>query len=290
MGYIRKNMKKKIIKLTENDIKKIVIQAINEIKTEGIDVDPMRNVTMTDNHEDLVDTSLEANPTMKTDIIPNVKVWSIFKRKTGALNDGNPLLYALKGEKGYKLKNENEVKERIELIAKKFISENDGIDVTIMIPSTNNLNMYFANMIAQYCKNPQYIGNILSKMSVEEVDDEIFDENSSFRKYYGENFTEAHERFLGYCEKMGSNFKFHLIPDMVMRKVVEKTLKISNEYWGRYVDAINNKNILIVDDSITLGKTIKEACNIITQYYTPKSVTVLTLCSPLYNTFSKQKK
>lgn len=277
-------MEKKVIKLTESDIKRLVLEVINEINDEGIDVDSTRNVTMTDKHENLVDTSVVNNPTAITDFIPNVKVWSLFKRKSGDVNDGNPLLYALKKEKGYVLKNEKKVKTRLELITKKFISENNGLDVTIMIPSTNNLNMYFATVVSRYCKNPQYIGNLFSKMSIEEVDDEIFAEGSSFREYYGNNFVGAHEKFLDYCNKMGGDkFKFHLIQDIDMRKVIEKTIKISDEYWGKYVEAINGKNILIVDDSITLGKTITETCNIISEYYTPKSITVLTLCSPLYD-------
>ena len=43
-----------------------------------------------------------------------------------------------------------------------------------------------------------------------------------------------------------------------------------------------NYDIIIVDDSITLGNTIMESCKIISECYTPKSITILTLLSPLY--------
>ena len=67
-----------------------------------------------------------------------------------------------------------------------------------------------------------------------------------------------------------------------MRKVIEHTIKISDELYGKYIDAINDKNILIIDDSLTFGNTIREACKIITEAYTPRTITVLTLFSPLY--------
>ena len=88
---------------------------------------------------------------------------------------------------------------------------------------------------------------------------------------------------------MGDTFRFHLIKDMEMRKVIEHTIKISDEFYGQYVDAINEKNILIIDDSIALGSTIKQACQIITDAYTPKSISVLTLFSPLYTSSGELK-
>ena len=44
----------------------------------------------------MVDTSANDDPTVLTDFIPNVVVWSIFKRRDDGWGDGNPLLYALK--------------------------------------------------------------------------------------------------------------------------------------------------------------------------------------------------
>lgn len=81
---------------------------------------------------------------------------------------------------------------------------------------------------------------------------------------------------------MGDTFQFHKIGDMEMRKVIEHTIKLSDEFYGKYIDAINGKNVLVIDDSLTHGNTIREACKIIANAYTPKSITVLTLFSPLY--------
>jgi hypoxanthine-guanine phosphoribosyltransferase len=48
-----------------------------------------------------------------------------------------------------------------------------------------------------------------------------------------------------------------------------------------YAPFINDKNILVLDDTIASGKTISEACKIIIESFTPKSITVITLFSKL---------
>ena len=42
------------------------------------------------------------------------------------------------------------------------------------------------------------------------------------------------------------------------------------------------KNILLIDDSITLGQSIRNAIFAITQAYVPKSISILTMFSKLY--------
>jgi hypoxanthine-guanine phosphoribosyltransferase len=45
---------------------------------------------------------------------------------------------------------------------------------------------------------------------------------------------------------------------------------------AQYMPMFNDKNILILDDSISRGATIKNACNIIKDF-SPKTITVLTM-------------
>lgn len=276
-------MSNKTIKLTEIELRKIIENTVKNVIKEGIEVDIHRNVRVTDKHEKLVDTSANDNPTVLTDFIPNVTVWSIFKRRDDGWGDGNPLLYALKNERGYKLENQRKVFSRIEYIVKKFFSKNNGVNVTIAIPSTNQLNKSFGEIVARNCSNPQYIDNLFIKLSTEEVADYVFEENSLFRQHYGQFFEQRYNELKSYFRKMPHDtFQFHKVENMEMRKVIEHTIKLSDEYHGKYVEAINDRNVLIIDDSLTMGQTIKEACKIITTAYTPKSITVLTLFSPLY--------
>ena len=87
---------------------------------------------------------------------------------------------------------------------------------------------------------------------------------------------------------MPNGFQFHKIADLEMRKVIENTIKLNDQYYGKYIDAINDKNVVIVDDSITLGQSLKESYNIIQTYYSPKSISVVTLFSPLYDSEGKK--
>lgn len=278
------------MEITEEKIGQIADKLAQEIMMEGIDVGLDRRVTMTDKHEKLVNTSLEYNPTYSDNVIDGVRVWSIFQRKQGLPSDGdgNPMLYALKKEKNYVMTNPKIVNARIESIANKFFSMNQGLDVTIMVPLSNSLNKYFAGVIGKRCNNPVYISNVLVKMTIEEIDDFIFEEDSAFRRYYGNKFLDAYQLFKNYCNRMPNGFQFHKIGDLTMRSVIENTIKLNDQYYGKYIEAINDKNVVIVDDSITLGQSLRESYEIIQTYYSPKSICVITLFSPLYDSEGKK--
>lgn len=279
-------MEKKSIKLTESELKEIIVNAIKRTLNEGIDIQYKNGqdfVRMTDKHEKMVDTSIANNPTVLTDFIPNITVWSIFKRKDDEWGDGNPLLYSLKKENNYVLVNPKQVEKRIKEIVHKFFELNSNIDVTIAVPSKNELNQFFAQVVSSYCNNPKYIDNVLVKMSTEEVYEHVKKETSAFCRYYKKQSQQKLQILKQYFSKMKNDtFQFHKIADMEMRKVIEHTIKLSDNFYGKYIDAINDKHVLIIDDSLTLGQTIKESCRIISEAYTPKSISVLTLFSPLY--------
>lgn len=67
-----------------------------------------------------------------------------------------------------------------------------------------------------------------------------------------------------------------------MRDVLDFTLKASVDCSAEDANNINGEDVLIIDDTISRGQTIKEACQIIQDTYAPKSITVLTLLSKLY--------
>ena len=80
-------------------------------------------VSFNPSHEKNVDTSYSTNPTIDDSIFPNVKVYSIFKRKNNSHGDGNPLIYALKNENGWKFKSISDkiaIESRFNAIAEKF--------------------------------------------------------------------------------------------------------------------------------------------------------------------------
>ena len=248
------------------------------------------SVSYNPSHEENVDTSIENNPSKDDTIVPGVSVWSIFKRKKGLRGDGNPLIYALKGENGWHFRSEedkNAIERQFDIIAEKF-STIHPIGVTIIIPSGSELNEHIAGIVMSKSKNAEVINGVICKLTTEEVDRIVLEDmNSTFRKHYGEKFNAAYQTLCGYLDEMDEKrngaFSRHLVLDKEMRNVLDVTLKLSTDRFAEFANKINGQDILIVDDTISRGQTIKEACNIMMESYAPKSITVLTLLSKLNN-------
>lgn len=268
-------------------IKDAVGRAVNSVLNEGIDFDyDKMTVSYNPSHEENVDTSLINNPTKDNGIIPGIPVWSIFKRKRGMYGDGNPLAYALKGE-GWTFRSEKDrlaIEKKFNDIATKF-AQIYPIGVTIVIPSGNKLNYHIAKVIMSKSKNAELLEGAICKLTTEEVNDIVLAKNSYFRQIYRNNFNAAYRQLCIYFEEMDEKrdgtFSRHLIKDKNMRNVLLNTLKISPDRYAKDSKIINGQDILIIDDTISRGQTIKEACQIMLESYAPKSITVLTLLSRL---------
>ena len=269
-------------------INEAVAQVIDSMINEGIDFDlNTKTVSYNPSHEENVETSIERNPTKDESIVPNVEVWSIFKRKRGLRGDGNPLIYALKGEDGWTFRSESDriaIEQQFDKIATKFASIHP-IGVTILIPSGNELNAHIADVVMSKSKNAELIEGIICELTTEEVDDIVLDFNSKFREYYKENFNAAYFQLGDYLDQMDKErdgyFSRHLIKNKKMRDALDSTLKLSDDRYARFANKINGQDILIIDDTISREQSIKEVCQIISDSYAPKSITVLTLLSKL---------
>ena len=269
-------------------VKDAVVRAKDNVINEGIDFDRRTKiVSYNPSHEENVDTSIEHNPTMDGGIVPNVQVWSIFKRKRGLCGDGNPLVYALKGEGGWRFRDESDriaIEQQFDAIATKFATKYT-IGVTILMPSGSELNEHIADVVMSKSKNAELIEGAICKLTTEEVDDIVMDFSSKFREFYkGKDvFNSKYKEFSGYLDLMdkerNGSFSRHLIKDPQMRDVLDFTLKVSDDRFAEFANQINGQNILIIDDTISRGQSIKEACRIMLESYAPKSITVLTLLS-----------
>lgn len=283
--------KMKRMDINEDKLRQIISESIkkvlNEELDEGIDFDvATRTVSYNPSHQNNVDTSIENNPTVDGNIYPNVQVWSIFKRRKGMPGDGNPLIYALKGE-GWRFKTEQDktaIENQFNMIATKFASMYP-IGVTILMPSSNALNKHIADAVMSKSKNAKLIEGVIRKMTTEEINDIVMEPGSKFREYYQDAFTVAYYQLCDYLERMNIKkkgiFTRHMIADQDMRNVVDCTLKVSTDSYARFANKINGQDILIIDDCISRGQTIQEACRIMQETYSPKSITVLTLLSKL---------
>lgn len=269
-------------------VNETVTQVIDTIINEGIDFDPQtKTVSYNPSHEENVDTSIEHNPTKDMSIVQNVDVWSIFKRKKGLRGDGNPLVYALKGEGGWTFRSESDrmaIEHQFDAIATKFATMYP-IGVTILMPSGNELNTHIADIVKSKSQNAEVIEGLICKVTTEEVDEIVLDFNSKFREFYKDDFNSKYYELCRYLDLMDKKrngyFSRHLIKNKQMRDILDLTLKLSEDKFAEFANKINGQDILIIDDTISRGRTIKEACHIMMESYAPKSITVLTLLSKL---------
>lgn len=293
INKVKINIMKKITEYTKdknlNQIMDEIVEKEMDIAfNEGIDFETeTKTVAYNSSHENYVDISIENNPTIGGEIVPGVQGWSIFKRKKGETQeDGNPLVYALKGE-GWTFRSEEDreaIEKQFDLIASKFVSMYQK-GITVLIPSGNEFNKHIADVVLSKSENGKLIEGVVCKLTTEEVNDIVLDFNSKFREHYKDNFNSAYyrlDRFLDQMDKqLKGTFSRHLIRDPEMRDVLDFTLKVSEDIYAEFANKINGQNILIIDDTFSRGQSIKEACRIMMESYAPKSITVLTLSSEL---------
>ena len=262
---------------------------------EGIDYNTYNNtVKFTDEHEDNVNTSLEDNPIIDTKTINGVTIWSLFKRKKSPYfdieqMDGNPLLYALKHIDGWHFvskKNRESFMSRLDKVVENFLMTYTS-EITVVVPSGGGVNDLLTNIIFQ--KEPQsiIIGDVMRKLTTDEVWRNLSKLNSPFRKKFGktqddwyQTTTEMKDAFNEMKKYRKGYFTYHLTPEKY-RDAITVTLSKNETTCAKYVPKFYHRNILIIDDSISRGHTIKNACEIIKDFE-PNSITVLTMFSKKY--------
>jgi hypothetical protein len=292
--------------LSEADVEHHKMERCGLLLEMGININTdTMEVEFTDAHEDGVDTSLK-EPSVDSETIPGVNIYSIFQRNDKLLNDGNPLISALKGnmDDGWKISSENKTKllERIRAIIDLFCRKHP-MSFTIVIPSGGNINSMLRNMfeevMKQYSPDNIILDGVIEKMTVDEVEEEMAKPNSAFNKEFNtqERRQKAWEKlrpsFKGMQDVNGGIFSYKLIKPSRYRAYITHVLKCAdNPELKEMISKMPDKNILIIDDTVTYGNTTRSAVNLIRdtisnikstantiENYAPKSISVLTLFS-----------
>ena len=87
-------------------------------------------------------------------------------------------------------------------------------------------------------------------------------------------------------QKNDGVFSYKYIKPNELRDAIVQSMYISDEYKDNleYAEMINNKRMLILDDTVTSGKTISDSANALLDTFDPKDITFLTLFTPLNKT------
>jgi hypothetical protein len=238
---------------------------------EGIDVDvENRVVTFNDNHEENVDTSIENNPTYKT--ISGVETIMLFKRKKSnefRVSDGNPLVYALKSIKSWKISTEdrNAIFDRIDDIITKI-----GVfDTIVVMPSSNPL----VKELGNHLMNNNKAKNIINHCVVKRLKSDIIDD-MPWSGFSNKQMTKIEDGF----SKMGDYFESKFFPKD--KKIIDKfETNIFKINKNKDYNTMYNKNVLVIDDTISTGLSLNKCSQIINEQYNPKSIKQLSLFSDL---------
>lgn len=279
---------------------------------EGIEVIPegdQKWVKITQKYQLGMDTSIENNPSKE--IYPEtvhteaceIVVYSIFKRNNKLDKDGNPLIYALKNENNYCMSTND--KEYLWDICRKItqkivndICSTESIEenVFVAVPSTNRLNNMIYENIKGVIPNPVKLTGVLRKLNPANIKElllntdgfhemlyKAYDAHSGSSSQTGQEpyISEALEAFDEAFNEQNGAFVRHKLP-LWLRPIVKKTMEISPEFKKEVNAAkITGKNLIIIDDTIKYGNSIKEAYKLLAENFEPKSMHCITLCSSM---------
>lgn len=284
-----------------NEIKNLMSRICENYKplaiNEGVDIDFMeKTVSFNPNHEDNVNTSVDNNPTVEIIKIGQyeIPVYSIFQRNNNINTaDGNPLIYAYKNEKGWKfrtLRDRSTIDRQFKLIAQKFMNQYKGGKLTIVLPTENTLNQTIAREMKAIDKSLTIYDGWLRKLTTEEVYDLCIERGSNFRQTYNTKgkFETALLTLNKYLDDMdkyhNGTYARHFVKDSTMRNAITRTMAFNSDdsTVKEFINSTNEADILIIDDTISRGDSILEACEILIDNVNIKSISVLTVMSKLY--------
>ena len=273
MKSLQEMLKESFKKSYTNDFDNYIVEGLN------IDVDN-KTVSLTDAHNSGIDFSLVNNPVY--DKHNGYDVISIFKRTSltdinNTQRDGNPFIYALKNKNGWKF---NITSEEINKYIRRFLNIckkiNNKYDTIIITPSASELNEKFMKAISRQVDANNIINEYFVKLSKEEIIDDDLIDIERIRNDYGNSFNKVMSEIHRSFRRMkGETFEAKYVKKEYLKyiKYIETN---GDDDIRKYID---DKDILLLDDTISSGETVSQCINGILSNFIPKSITIITLLS-----------
>ena len=272
---------KSLQEMLKESFEKSYINDLDNYIVEGLNIDVYnKTVSLTDTHNSGIDFSLVNNPVY--DKHNGYDVISIFKRTSltdinNTQRDGNPFIYALKKKNGWKF---NITSEEINKYIRRFLTVckkiNNKYDTIIITPSASELNEKFMKAISRQVDANNIINEYFVKLSKEEIIDDDLIDIERIRNDYGNSFNKVMSEIHRSFRRMkGETFEAKYVKKEYLKyiKYIETN---GDDDIRKYID---DKDILLLDDTISSGETVSQCINGILSNFIPKSITIITLLS-----------
>lgn len=222
----------------------------------GLNINTDKTVSFDDSHQNRVNTSMVSNPTYKT--LGDIHVTHVFRRnKTGDKDrDGNPLIYALKEMKGYRINPEEHAKffSRAAQIVSKFRDELQA-DYVMPLPSSKPFCREFAQFFSDVTMIDYLAPDFMRKKTVDEVLLEHRDSpvSSGLNKYAKRNYNAQLKAWRG----MGGS-------QLVSMKELDASIR--HCFNPLVIDdvphQIRGSRIVLIDDLMSSGASLISAASL----------------------------
>lgn len=222
----------------------------------GISVSASKAVWINDQHEMGVNTSIEANPTRGR--LKGIDLLHVFSRNQNGSrrDDGNPLIFALKGMRGFSITAfwERQLMTRAKQILVKVAEDLEGFDLCVPIPSSSPFCANFAKCVSEVSGASLLEPYFLRKTQVGELLTANRQNPPRLRSGLKTQFTSQMHAW----EQMDPSSYY---------QAKEVNLQLRHVFQGFVLDGeppmINGKRILIVDDLFASGSSILAAREIL---------------------------
>jgi hypothetical protein len=241
---------------------------------EGISYDLKTKTVKFSNNVESLNTNPFENPTNHN--VLGIHTLSIFKRVRNSDNrDGNPLIHALKGKYGWSIDQEslNVLFRQFIKITKKIRGEFDTI---IKVQSTNHLNTKLLYQISRIIPHKHEISDLFVKLNAVDVRECV-----DYSKMSDDDINVIENDFKKMIKSNNGIFSYSMLSYKSLRSHIKTGCAINGQKMSEYAPLINDKRILLLDDTVMSGKSLSDSAIAIKDTYSPSNITALTLFSPL---------
>lgn len=246
----------------------------------GITVDQNKIVKFTSQTEQLVNTSIDANPNQYK--LNDLVVYGIFKRLYSRQGgDGNPLIYALKGQRGYSISLQEcgKFNPNLSIILDRLLAQKN-YEVILTMPSSHKVVERFATKInRRISANCLLITDIFTKKTFHEVYEDL--QRLPLTPKHKKDII-ALRRSIERDTQRDPNKIFSMKEVNTKDRAFIRPLKINPERI-EILQKIQGKSILLVDDLLASGTTLTSAHNLLKDLEISEEIEAICLLGKLGN-------